>query len=69
MSTENYLPVGHDLLMMIILTMQLYARVDTSAPVEPAPSLASRHPLREHRVPSRFNNYVPLSYVSDEMSA
>ena len=45
------------------------ARADTSAPVEPAVSSANRYPRQEHRAPSRFNDYVPLNYVSDETSA
>ena len=77
MSTEMHLPVGHNLQIVdneddyidntIVTTPNI--SVDTSSQAEPTMSSASRYPRREHRVHSRFNDHVPLNYVSDETSA
>ena len=29
----------------------------------------SRYPRREHRAPSRYSDYVPISYVEDKISS
>jgi len=45
------------------------ASADSTGTTEPIVASEGRYPRRERRAPSRFNDFVSLNNVSDELSA
>ena len=44
-----------------------YQAEETATDGTSATTHSSRYPRREHRVPTRYSDYVPISYVKDKM--
>ena len=69
------IPVGHHLQIIDYDDEEVLSETDTAAtsilpsavPSRGAPS--SRYPRREHRPPTRFNDFVALNCVEDETSS